>query len=68
VAEDYVRPPLVGSEPRSHRFAVWRFRLLLLVALAGLAVGIVFLIRALIATPSEGSPSVAPRPTLAAAR
>jgi hypothetical protein len=41
MAEDYVRPPLVGSERRSDRLAAWRFRLVLLVLLAAIIAGLV---------------------------
>jgi hypothetical protein len=58
MAEDYVRPPLVGAEPRSKTAAVWRFRLVLLLLLAAVAVGLFFLIRHLVSGPGEGSPGV----------
>ncbi len=55
--ERYVRPPLVGNEPRSEQAAVWRFRLLLLLLLGALVVGAVLLILAL--TPGgEGTPGL----------
>ena len=34
--EDYVRPPLVATEPPSRRFAVWRYRVVALSALLAL--------------------------------
>ena len=44
--ERYIRPPLVGTEARSDRLAVWRFRLLLLLLLVGLAAVVMLVIRA----------------------
>ncbi len=45
MSERYVHPPLVGQEPRSERAAIWRFRLVLLIAVAivaAIAVSIVW--------------------------
>jgi hypothetical protein len=65
--ERYVRPPLSGAEPGPAWVAVWRFRLVLLVLFAALAVGIFFLVRALIGSPDEGSPGIsAPKPVAVA--
>ena len=58
MAERYVRPPLVGAEPRSPRAAVWRFRVVSLILLAALAVGLFFLVRHLVSGPGEGSPGI----------
>ena len=58
MAERYIRPPLVGVEARSERAAVWRFRLLLLVLLAALVVGVIFLVRMIIAPSNEGPPTI----------
>jgi hypothetical protein len=57
VAERYVRPPLSGSEPPVAWVAVWRFRLVLLVLFAALAIGIFFLVRMLVGGPEE-SPGI----------
>jgi hypothetical protein len=58
VAERYVRPPLSGAEPAPAWIAAWRFRLVLFVLFAALAVGIFFLVRALVGGPDEGSPNI----------
>ena len=62
MAERYVRPPLSGREPNPAWIAVWRFRLVLLVLFAALAVGIFFLVRWLVGSPDEGSPGVSAPP------
>jgi len=56
--ESYIRPPLIGAEPRSDRFAVWRFRLAFGLVLAAILVGVFFLYRALTGSPGEGSPGI----------
>jgi len=56
--EDYVRPPLVATERRSQRGAVWRFRLVFALVLAAMVVGLFFLYEALTAGPGEGSPGI----------
>ena len=66
MAEDYVRPPLLAHEPRSPRPARWRFRVVFLIVLAGLVVGVVFLIRALVGGTGEGSPGVLRAPATVA--
>jgi hypothetical protein len=64
MAEDYVRPPLLGAEPRSKTAAVWRFRIAWLIVLLAIAAGLFFLIRHLVSGPGEGSPGVGlPSPT-----
>ena len=62
MGERYVRPPLSGSEPPAAWVAVWRFRLVLLVLFAALAVGIFFLVRMLVGGPEESPGISAPRP------
>ena len=67
MAEGYVRPPLVGSEPRSDRAAVWRFRVVLVVLFLALAFGAFLLVRWMTSQNNEGSPTIAaPRPTVIA--
>jgi hypothetical protein len=56
--EDYVRPPIVATERRSQRGAVWRFRLVFALVLAAMVVGLFFLYEALTAGPGEGSPGI----------
>lgn len=58
MAERYIRPPIVGTEPRSDRLAVWRFRLLLLVVVLALAVLVVEIIQLAGAGNTEQSPSL----------
>jgi hypothetical protein len=60
MAERYVRPPLLATEPPSRRAAAWRFRLAFAVVVLAILVGLLFLYRALTDSPGEGSPSVAP--------
>jgi hypothetical protein len=57
VSEDYVRPPIVAIEPPNQRAAVWRFRIVVLVLLLGLAVAIFFIAKAAIGG-GEGNPGV----------
>lgn len=45
MAEDYVRPPILAVEPPSRRAAKWRFRAVMALILALLAVGVVLAIR-----------------------
>lgn len=59
--EDYVRPPIVATERPSQRAAVWRFRLVFALVLAGIVVGVFFLYQALTAGPGEGSPGLNPQ-------
>jgi hypothetical protein len=58
VAEHYVRPPLVATEPPSPNAARWRFRLVVglifLVVLGGLAL----LLFTVILSNSEGNPGL----------
>lgn len=44
MAERYVRPPLIASEAPSTRLAVWRYRLVAILLLAGLVVAVVLLL------------------------
>jgi hypothetical protein len=59
VAEDYVRPPLVGTERGSDRLAAWRFRLVLLVLLAAIIAALVFVYFAL-TTSGDTNPGINP--------
>jgi len=54
--EDYVRPPLVATEPGSDRAAAWRFRIVFGLVLVALLVGVFFLYRALTGSTGEGNP------------
>ncbi len=47
-----MRPPLVGTEARSQRASAWRFRLVLLLALIGVAAIAVAIVAAVV--PSAG--------------
>lgn len=57
--EDYIRPPLVATEPASDRLVVWRFRLVLLLLLAAVVTGLVFAYFALTGT-GETNPGIMP--------
>jgi hypothetical protein len=59
LTEDYVRPPLVGAERRSDRLAAWRFRLVLLVLLAAIVAGLVFVYLALTGS-GDTNPGITP--------
>lgn len=59
--EAYIHPPLVALEPRSDRFAVWRFRVVFGLVLAALLVGVFFLYRALTGGTGEGTPGINPQ-------
>jgi hypothetical protein len=54
MTEDYIRPPIVALEPSSRRLAAWRFRLVLLLLFAALAVGTFFLVRAILDRSQNG--------------
>jgi sensor domain CHASE-containing protein len=54
MTEDYIRPPIVALEPSSRRFAVWRFRIVLLLLFAALAIGTFFLVRAILDRSQNG--------------
>lgn len=59
--EDYTRPPLYAVEPAPRWIAIWRFRLVALLALAALLVIAVLSFLAL-GGGGEGSPNIpAPR-------
>ena len=45
MAEDYVRPPILGAEAPSRRAATWRFRLVMTVIVLIVAAAIVLAIR-----------------------
>jgi hypothetical protein len=61
MADDYVRPPLVATEPPSPAAARWRFRiglgLVFLVLLGGLAV----LLFTVLLANNEGNPGLNPQ-------
>jgi hypothetical protein len=63
--EDYVRPPIVAIEPPDPRLVKWRFRIVVFVLLAAVAIAVIFIARALVAS-GEGNPA-ATRPTAATA-
>ena len=54
MAEDYVRPPIIGAEPPSRRAAAWRFRLVMTLVVAILAAGIILVIRAITTSDDNG--------------
>jgi hypothetical protein len=56
--EDYVRPPIVAFEPPDPRLVKWRFRIIVLLLLAAVAVAMIFIARAIIHS-GEGSPTAA---------
>ena len=56
--EEYVRPPIVAFEPPDPRLVKWRFRIIVLVLLAAVAVAVFFIARAII-NSGEGSPAAA---------
>jgi hypothetical protein len=60
--EDYIRPPIVALERRSNKAAVWRFRLIVLVLLAAVAVGAFFIARAIVNSGENTNPQGIPRP------
>jgi hypothetical protein len=63
MAEDYVRPPIVGLELPSQRAAIWRFRIFLGVMLAVLILIIVLIARAIVHnTDGTGTVGAAPVP------
>jgi hypothetical protein len=64
VAEDYVRPPIVALDRRSQRGSKWRFRAVILVVLAAVAVA-VFLIARSIIDSGEGNAQAAPHQQVA---
>jgi hypothetical protein len=67
MAEDYVRPPIVAIEPPSRLAGVWRFRLVIVLLLAAVAVAM-FLIARSIIDSGEGNAQAAPHATVAADR
>jgi hypothetical protein len=68
MTEDYIRPPIVALERPSHTAAVWRFRIVVLVLLAGIAVGAFFIARAIINSGENSNPQGFPHRPLTAAR
>jgi hypothetical protein len=54
VRETYVRPPLLGREPRSRTLTVWPLRVLVLILLAALVWGFILLLRFLLKPQDEG--------------
>jgi hypothetical protein len=61
VAEDYVRPPLLGQEAPSARAAAVRFWVGFALLLAAVVVGIFLLYRFITGGGGEGSPTFTPR-------
>lgn len=70
MTEDYVRPPIIAVEPASRQLAVWRFRIVLLLLFAALAVGTFFLVRAILDRSQNGDAQALPggRPTVTESR
>ena len=60
MAEDYVRPPLLGREAPSARAAAWRFWLAFGVLLAAVIVGLFLLYRFATGGGGEGNPGLNP--------
>jgi hypothetical protein len=60
VAEDYVRPPLIGREAPSARAAAVRFWIGFGVLLAGVIVGLFMLYRFATGGGGEGNPGLTP--------
>jgi len=60
VAEDYVRPPLLGREAPSARAAAWRFWVGFAVLLAAVIVGLFLLYRFATGGAGEGDPGLNP--------
>ena len=56
MAEDYVRPPLLGREAPSARAAAVRFWVVFGLVLAAVIVGVFFLYRAVTGGGGEGNP------------
>ena len=54
MAEDYVRPPILGVEAPSRKAAAWRFRAVVALIFLILAAGIVLLIRTITASNDNG--------------
>ncbi len=53
MAENYVRPPLLGREAPSRRLAVWRFRALALLVAAALVVVVIAIYQRLSGATAE---------------
>ncbi|MBV9098027.1 MAG: hypothetical protein JO079_08215 [Frankiaceae bacterium] len=60
MAEDYVRPPILGAEPPSRGAATWRFRAVVALIFLCLAAGIIFLIQTITASNDNGGTIGAP--------
>jgi hypothetical protein len=52
-SEDYVRPPIVALEARDPRAAIWRFRIIMGVLLAGLVVLIAWVAHVIITSGED---------------
>ncbi|MBV9486643.1 MAG: hypothetical protein JO246_11350 [Frankiaceae bacterium] len=66
--EDYIRPPIVALERRSHKFAIWRFRLIILLILVGIAVGAFFVAKVIVNSGENAdNPQGAPHRSVIAA-
>jgi len=61
MAEDYVRPPLLGREASSPRAAAVRFWIVFGLILAALIVGVFFLYRLITGGGGEGNPGFTPQ-------
>ena len=61
MAENYVRPPLLGREAPSARAASIRFWIAFGVVLAGVIVGVFFLYRFITGGGGEGNPGFTPQ-------
>jgi hypothetical protein len=61
MADNYVRPPLLGREAPSPRAAAIRFWLVFAVLLAGVIVGVFFLYRLATGGGGEGNPGLNPQ-------
>ena len=61
VAEDYVRPPLLGREAPSARAAAVRFWVVFGLILCGVIVGVFFLYRLATGGGGEGDPGLNPQ-------
>jgi hypothetical protein len=67
--EDYIRPPLVALERRSHKAAAWRFRVIIFLLLAALALGAFFVARAIINSgENSDNPQGAPHAVVSSPR
>jgi hypothetical protein len=61
MAEHYIRPPLVASEPPSPAAARWRFRLVVGVVFLVLLAGLAVLLFTVLLANNEGNPGLNPQ-------